>query len=44
MPFSNLSQKRRHMLGLGLGLGLGAAMSPLRHALAADAPLTFQLS
>ena len=44
MPSSNLPQNRRHMLGLGLGLGLGATMSPLSRALAADAPLTFQLS
>jgi NitT/TauT family transport system substrate-binding protein len=29
---------------LGLSLGLGAAMSPLSSALAADSPLTFQLS
>ena len=44
MSFSHLSPKRRSVLGLGLGLGLGAAISPLRHAWAAETPLTFQLS
>ncbi len=44
MSFSHVSPKRRSVLGMGVGLGLGAAISPLRHARAAQSPLTFQLS